>query len=114
MRTKPVRWSEGMLVLPHHFQAADAYHADLVASAHEWLSPYSYGIYGVEFNRDALRSYELRVPRLQARLKDGTLVSVPENAYLHSLDLKAPMQDTSSLYVHLSLPEAIPGRRNTS
>lgn len=102
-----------MLVLPHHFQAAEAYLADLVATSHNWLSPYGYGIHEIQFNDDALGSFEVRIPRLRARLRDGTLVSVPENAHLDSLDLKQAMADKSSVYLHLVVPDIVPGQANT-
>jgi len=114
MNTKAVRWSEGMLVLPHHFQAAEAHLLDVVSTTSDWLNPYGYGIYDLEFNQDALNSYEVRVPRLKARMKDGTLISVPENAHLPGLELKTLMQSVSAVHLHLVLPEMVPGAANTS
>ena len=34
-----------MLMLPHHFQAADAYLAELIGTSHAWLQPYGYGLH---------------------------------------------------------------------
>lgn len=113
MNTKPVRWSEGMLVLPHHFQAAEAHLLDVVATTSDWLNPNGYGIFDIEFNRDALNSYEVRIPRFKARLKDGTLISVPENAHLPALDLKQAMEAASAVFLHLVLPELVPGAANS-
>lgn len=114
MNTKPVRWSEGMLVLPHHFQAADAHFHDFAATTSDWLYPYGYGIFDIEFNDAALAGYELRIPRLKARFKDGTLISVPENAHLPSVNLKQAMEEKSSVYLHLVLPELMAGQSNSS
>lgn len=114
MRTRPVHWSEGMLVLPHHFQAAHDNLLDSFCTALDWVSPFSYGLGALDVNVDALANFEVRIPRLQARLKDGTLVSVPENAHLRTLDLKAAMQESSEVYIHLALPELVPGKANAA
>lgn len=103
-----------MLMLPHHFQAADAHLAEVVSTTEAWLQPYCYGIHDIAINADALSGFELRVPRLRARMRDGTLICVPENAHLSTFDLKQPMADQSEVYVHLVLPELLPGHANTS
>ena len=114
MKNKPVRWSEGMLMLPHHFQAADAWHAEAASTANFWLQPHGYGIHQIEINSDALEGFELRIPRLDARLKDGTVISTPRNAQLAMLDLKQIMADQAEVFVHLVLPELQPGLPNTT
>lgn len=114
MKNKPVRWSEGMLMLPHHFQAADAWHAEAASTASFWLQPHGYGIHRIEINSDALDGFELRISSLDARLKDGTIVSVPRNAQLAALDLKQIMADQAEVFVHLVLPELQPGLANTT
>jgi type VI secretion system protein ImpJ len=114
MRTKAVNWAEGMLVLPHHFQAEHANLLDWVATAHDWAQPYGYGLRAIEIHEDALKNFELRVPRLQARMRDGTLVSVPENAHIPILDLRPVFAKAQELYIHLVLPEVVSGKSNTS
>jgi predicted component of type VI protein secretion system len=84
-----------MLVLPHHFQAAQANLVDAFNSSIDWLNPFAYGLRNLTINLDALANFEVRIPRLQARLKDGTLVSVPENAHLSTLDLKSAIQESN-------------------
>lgn len=101
-------------MLPHHFQAADAHLAELVSTTEAWLQPHGYGIHDLEINPGALEGFELRIPQLRARMKDGTLICVPQNAHLFTLDLKQPMADQSEVYIHLVLPEVQPGRANTS
>lgn len=101
-------------MLPHHFQAAEAHLAEVLATTEAWLQPYGYGIHDIEINTDSLAGFELRIPRLRIRLKDGTLICVPENAHLHALDLKQRMTDQAELYVHLVLPSLLPGQANTS
>jgi type VI secretion system protein ImpJ len=114
MNTKPVRWSEGMLMLPHHFQAAEAHLTEVAATTQAWLNPFGYGLQSIDLNLDALAGFEVRINRLQARMKDGTLLCAPENTNLPALDLKQPMSDKSEIYLHLVLPDLVPGQANTS
>lgn len=114
MRTRPVHWSEGMLVLPHHFQASQASLLDWSANALDWVTPYSYGLRQLDLNLDALQNFEVRIPRLHARLKDGTMVAVPENAHVKTLSLKTAMQESTEVYLHLALPEIIAGKANAT
>ena len=113
MRTRQVRWFEGMLMLPHHFQANRANLDDVQATVHEWLNPYCYGIRSLRLNENALANYEVRIDRLQARLKDGLLISVPENSHLDTLDVGPLFKGNaglSELYVYLLLPDVVSGR----
>ncbi|QDU41242.1 hypothetical protein Mal4_56070 [Maioricimonas rarisocia] len=103
-----------MLVLPHHFQAAESWLLEQVATSHDWLNPYGYGVYDIEINPDALANYELRIPRLRVRLRDGTLVSVPENARLPVLDLRKALADTPEISLFLVLPDYVPGQANSA
>ena len=114
MRTRPVHWSEGMLILPHHFQAFQANLLDWVTVSDDWRAPYGYGLRTFELNDDALADYQVRIPRLQARMRDGTLVSVPENAHLETLDLTPALTAATDAYLHLAIPEVVPGRSNAS
>lgn len=114
MRTRQVRWFEGMLVLPHHFQAADASTHDWLATAQDWLIPHGYGLRQLELQLDALANFEVRVSLLQARLKDGTLVSVPDNAHLDTLDIRAAFQGKSEIYIYLVLPQLNVGKPNAA
>lgn len=114
MRTRPVHWYEGMLVLPHHFQAADQFHLEWLASQTDWLSPYAYGIAEIEFQEEALSNFEVRIPRLRARLKDGTLLSVPENAFLDKVDLRPVFEENREVYLHLAVPQVTPGKANAT
>lgn len=114
MRTKPVHWSEGMLVLPHHFQASDANLRDTMSTMLDWRNPYGYGVRQIEWNVDALRNFELRINRLKVRLKDGTLISVPENTHLDILDIRPALQESDEVFLYLALPEIVDGRLNST
>lgn len=114
MKTRPVHWSEGMLVLPHHFQAAQTNMQDWVAAAQDWQTAYNYGIRLIEINDAALKNFEVRITRLEVRLKDGSLVSVPDNANLKILNIRSAIESSGSVYVHLVLPEVAPGKANAT
>lgn len=114
MRAKPVHWSEGMLVLPHHFQAADAALRDEMAALLDWREPYSYGLRRFEWTREALANFELRVTKLHVRLKNGLVVAYPENAHLSHLDLRPQFTEHQELYVFLAVPETVEGRSNAT
>ncbi len=112
MRTRQVAWQEGMMVLPHHFQSAELNQQDWLATSSNWLNQYAYGIRSLELNHAALENYEVRIPRLEVRLKDGTLVSVPDNGTLETLDVRSAFEGQQSVYVFLRLPNVVPGRPN--
>ena len=114
MRTRQVRWFEGMLVLPHHFQAAEDNLRDWLATSVEWVKAYSYGIRLLDVNQPALANYEIRIPHVQARMKDGTMISVPENGQLPVLDVRSKFERDSELFILLLLPHIVPGRPNSS
>ncbi|MGL4460661.1 MAG: type VI secretion system baseplate subunit TssK [Planctomycetia bacterium] len=113
MLSKAVHWWEGMLVLPHHFQAAQAHLLDVVASVNDWRHGYGYGLRAFEFLPEALPQFEVRVRRLHVRLRDGSMLCAPEAAHVSSLDLKQAFDDAPVVYVHAAVPEEVLGRANT-
>ncbi len=114
MRTQQIRWYEGMLVLPHHFQAAEDNYMDSMSTADAWLTPFNHGLRSIEVNREALANYEVRITRLEARLRDGTIISVPGNSRLRSINVQAAFETHDLVYVHLLLPHLVPGRSNSA
>jgi len=101
----PVHWHEGMFLRPHHFQAAARHAADQLRLNVQWDSHYSWGVRSIDINADALRNYRLVVPRLRARMRDGTLVSVPDAQRLEELDLKPALAAADAVDVHLAVPD---------
>ena len=61
---------------------------------------------------DALRNYQFVVHRLEARLRDGTLVRVPEDGALTPIDLRAGLEQQNPLEVSLAIPAVQMGRAN--
>jgi type VI secretion system protein ImpJ len=112
MTARPVHWHEGMFLRPHHFQAAQRYHAHHLAQATHWNLHHDWGLRAIEIDRDALRNNRLVISRLCARLRDGTLVSLPEDGVLPALDLKPHLERQGSVTVFLALPVVQLGRPN--
>jgi type VI secretion system protein ImpJ len=111
--TKPmVHWDEGMFLRPHHFQAAQRYQLDLSARGAKWDCHYNWGLRHIDLDLDALANYRLVVRSLQARMRDGTLVSAPEDGLLPALDLKAVLESETSVTVFLGVPQLYLGRAN--
>jgi type VI secretion system protein ImpJ len=101
-----------MLVLPHHFQAADADFRDQLRLLSDWLRPGSYGVMELEVLEECLGDYDLRVTRLVCRFKDGSVVSVPAAASLPIANVRTLSQQHHLLYVHAVLPRLAAGRSN--
>lgn len=50
-----VLWTEGLFLQPHHFQQSDRYNEALVAGLARRLSPYAWGVNGLEIDHEALK-----------------------------------------------------------
>jgi type VI secretion system protein ImpJ len=112
MSDPAVNWHEGMFLRPHHFQAADRFHHDQLTQSARWDVHYNWGLRSLELDHDALANYRFVVRRLEARLRDGTLVRVPEYGALAPLDLRIPLERQSPLPISLAVPTLQLGRAN--
>lgn len=88
MRNPPVHWYEGLFLQPHHLQATDRRWTETVHLAQRWDSPYHYGLHAIELSKDALANFQFQVHRVQARMRDGTLVDVGAGQELDRVDVK--------------------------
>ncbi len=88
MTARAVHWYEGMFLRPHHLQAAQRHLGDALHTSSCWDVHYNWGLRVFEMDRDALANHRLVIRRLRARLRDGTLISIPEEGELPALDLK--------------------------
>ena len=80
MRNLPVHWSEGMFLLPHHFQVAERYWTETLQTSEHWDHQYNYGIRQLEISLDALANYQVQLNLCHARMKDGTLIALDAGA----------------------------------
>jgi type VI secretion system protein ImpJ len=112
MRNLPVHWSEGLFLRPHHFQAADRYWTELLQIDQQWDHQYHYGIRRLDLSEEAIANYQFQVNACQARMCDGTLVSIDPGAALDRLDLKEAFAKESVVRVFLAVPKLKLGGAN--
>jgi type VI secretion system protein ImpJ len=103
-----------MFLRPHHFQAAHRHGFQLANASEKWDHHYNWGLRSVELDHDALANHRLVVRALRARLRDGTLVSVPEDGTLPALDLRPVFERERALTAYLAVPVLRVGRANVS
>ncbi len=70
-----VHWSEGMFLVPQHFQAADAHWDEAIRQRGHWDVPYHYGVHRIEFSVTALENKRIQLNVCEARFRDGACVS---------------------------------------
>jgi len=112
MTIRSVHWHEGMELLPQHMQLAQRFAHLQFFRSHKWDVHYNWGLRSFEYDRDALLTQRLVIRQLEARLRDGTLVSVPEEAALPAVELAEPLQLNGSVTVFLAVPLLQAGRGN--
>jgi type VI secretion system protein ImpJ len=114
MTARAVHWHEGMFLSPHHFQAAERHWAARGQADEKWDHHYNWGTRSIELDRDALSNHRLVVRRLRARLRDGTIVSVPEDGSLPERDLRPAFAQTAGVTAFLAIPVARLGQANVT
>jgi type VI secretion system protein ImpJ len=106
MRNLPVHWSEGMFLRPHHFQAADRYWNEVLTISEHWDHEYNYGLRQIDFSVDAIKNFQFQLNSCQARMKDGTLISLEQGqSGVDRLDLKGAMEELAGGRRALDLKE---------
>jgi type VI secretion system protein ImpJ len=103
-----------MFLRPHHMQAAQRFNLHLENLSEKWDLHYNWGLRTIDLDRDALANYRLVIRSLQARLRDGTLISVPEDGLLPAIELKEAFGTDSALTVYLAVPRLNVGRANVA
>jgi type VI secretion system protein ImpJ len=114
MTMRAVHWHEGMFLRPHHFQTAQRYIQYLSSLGEKWDLHYNWGLRSIELDLDALSNFRFVVRDLKVRLRDGTLVSIPEDGVLPNLDLKDAFEKGNSFQVFLGVPVLNLGKANVS
>src|SRR5687768_17491531 len=99
-----VHWHEGMFLRPQHFQTDQRRLSHQLSRSAKWDCHYNWGLRGLDLDLDALANYRLVVRSLKARLRDGTLVDVPEDGTLSVVDLKNAFGRENNLTVSLAVP----------
>ena len=98
-----IMWSEGMFLLPQHFQYQDDFHQHQLAESSQRLTPFNWGVQHVEVDEEALAQGILSFHRLRMVFPDGTFYDAPQQDPLPaSRDLNALTRE-SRLKVHAAL-----------
>lgn len=69
-----VAWSEGVLLLPQHFQQLDRYHESLLAARLDALEALNWGALRVELDERALQQAQISLTAFEGIMPDGTPV----------------------------------------
>lgn len=112
MAKRPVHWFEGMFLKPHHFQAAERHVRERIKEAEDWLQPHDWGLRSIRIDEDALAGRTLRIASCQARFKDGTTVTAPDEATIDPVDLGPALARRDRLTAYLAVPSWHPSRPN--
>jgi len=114
MAINPVHWHEGMFLRPHHFQLSHAHQAEQSHLSEKWDQHHNWGLRAIDLDLDALANSRLVVRSLKLRLRDGTLVTIPDDGVVPPVDLKPALQQADSATVYLGLPVLQAGRANVA
>lgn len=128
MRHLPINWYEGLFLRPHHFQASERHVLEVMATSARFENGYSYGIFNIQFNQEALANQRFELLTLQGRMRDGTIIDLdlsqqPDGFQLkdinsvkedHTLDLSDAFAGQQSVDVYLGVPKLKLGLDNLS
>jgi type VI secretion system protein ImpJ len=101
-----------MFLRPQQLQAAQRYESGRQQTITAWDHPYYWGLQAITVDPDALANHRLVIHNLQARLRDGTLVRVPEEGALAAVDLKPALERERAVTVHVAVPVFRLGQAN--
>jgi type VI secretion system protein ImpJ len=114
MSTRAVHWHEGMFLRPHHFQAAYRHALMLNQQSEKWDLHFNWGLRDIDLDREALANYRFVVRSVKIRLRDGTLVALPEDGDPPTMDLKPALEQGNSLLIYLGVPNLNLRRANAA
>lgn len=114
MTVQAVHWHEGMFLRPQHFQATQRYLLHVTGRVAKWNVHYNWGLRNIELDNDALANYRLVIRSLEACMRDGMVVSVPDDGILPVLDLKNAFGRENAVTVYLATPLLQHARSNVS
>ena len=95
MPNSEVHWHEGMFLRQHHFLTEHRQLVGLMQTDSKWSLHHYWGLRSIRLDEDALGNFRFAVAALQARLRDGTLIEVPDDGPLPELDLKPRWRATA-------------------
>src|SRR5438477_249198 len=90
-------------IAPAH-RGATRYGWRLGSLGDKWDLHYNWGLRSIDLDAAALANNRLIIGALKARLRDGTLVAIPEDGSLATVDLQAAFEQKQTLDVFLGVP----------
>src|SRR6185295_11552285 len=114
MSSRAVHWQNEMFLRPLHFQAAQRYLADVARRNESWDVHYNWGLRSIDLDPKALQNHQIVIRSLDARMRDGTPVSIPRDGTIAAFNLRPIFQDKTArrFLVYLAVPAHNPGRQN--
>ncbi len=114
MRNLPIHWYEGMFLRPQHLQAAERHWSERLTTSQQWENQYNYGLRYLDLSRESLANSQVQIAACQARMRDGTLISIEVGQEPDRVDLKSAFADQSTVMVYLAVPRLSLGRANVA
>jgi type VI secretion system protein ImpJ len=71
-------WYEGMTLDPHHFQQWDRYFRAMMGTRIRVVSPYEWGLTGLEIDRESLANGLVTLKRCSGVMRDGLVFDIPD------------------------------------
>ncbi|MFC1890313.1 type VI secretion system baseplate subunit TssK [Thermodesulfobacteriota bacterium] len=100
-----VHWSEGMFLRPQHLQAAYHHTQSILQNELDHILPYGWGIRSLEISEADLENFVFAIANCQVRLRDGTVVAVPEEADIEPREFKNELDGAEGrLPVYIGTP----------
>jgi type VI secretion system protein ImpJ len=93
-----------MFLRQHHFLTEHRQVLRLMQLDEKWSVHHNWGLRSIHLNTGALGSFRFSILSLKARLRDGTLVEVPEDGPLGELDLKPALEGARRVTIYLGVP----------
>ncbi|WP_110687082.1 type VI secretion system baseplate subunit TssK [Salinicola aestuarinus] len=104
-----IMWSEGMFLLPQHFQYQDEYHQRQLAESRRAQSPFQWGVQKIAFDEAALEQGVLQLTRLKLIFPDGTLIDAPQHDPLPPGRRLDDVARNGEIRIHAALRAREPG-----
>lgn len=110
---RPIFWHQGLFLQPQHFQHSDLFWQTKQAELSSLMSPYPWGIIRLELDKAALSTSQLRLIRLKAVMRDGSLIHYPGNAIVESRSFELS-KISHGMNVYLGLRRWSPEQANVN
>lgn len=103
--SRAIRWHEGMLLAPQHFQQQSRRLEALIHQHVAVSSPFAWGVVALDIDESALARGAFRLRRLHALMPDGMMVLEAPQDEVDLTPYRAEAED-APLRVHLAVPAA--------